>query len=134
MIVTAAWNEGKHFVAQAEGLAPVTMSWGTDRKDFSPMELLLASLAGCTGIDIVDILTKMREKVTKVEVVVEASRREEHPRYWNNIKVRYEISGDSISEEKAGRAVKLSVEKYCSVSAMFRQEVKLTHSFSVHQK
>lgn len=133
MIVRAVWNEGRRFVAEADGLSPISMSWGEDRTDFSPMELLLASLAGCTGIDVVDILGRMREKVTRVEVKVDAERREQHPKYWHVIDVKYEIYGDGVSEEKAGRAVTLSVEKYCSVSAMFRPEIVLRHSFSLHR-
>lgn len=133
MNIKAVWNQGSSFVAEAQGLEPVKMEWGDDRKQFSPMELLLASLAGCTGVDVVDILTKMREKIARVEVSVEAHRREEHPKIWKNILVHYDIYGKGVSEEKAGRAVSLSVDKYCSVSAMFSNEVSLTHEFKIHE-
>ncbi len=133
MNIKAVWNEGRSFVATAPGLDPVIMEWGDNRKQFSPMELLLASLAGCTGVDVVDILTKMREEITRVEVNVEAHRREEHPRIWKAIVVHYDIYGKGVSEEKAARAVSLSVEKYCSVSAMFSKEVSLTHEFKIRE-
>ncbi len=132
MKIRAVWNGGKTFVADAEGMAPLSIEWGDERKNLSPMELLLVALAGCTGVDVVDILTKMRERITRVEVSVEGQRREEYPRIWNRIEVRYDIFGANVPAEKAQKAVALSVEKYCSVSAMFRPEIELRHSFVIH--
>lgn len=132
MKISAVWNGGKSFVASAEGMRPVEMGWGEGKSDMSPMELLLSSLAGCTGIDVVDILRKMREEISKVEVLVEGRRREEHPRIWESVDVGYHIHGKNVDAEKAQRAVTLSVEKYCSVSAMFSSEVRVTHHFELY--
>lgn len=133
MTVKAVWSGGSRFEGRANDYAPVTMEWGGERKNASPMELLLIALAGCTGIDVVDILKKMREEIARVEVSVEAERRAEHPKIWKSIDVRYDIYGRSLSRDKSEKAVKLSVEKYCSVSAMFRAEVTLRHSFVLHE-
>lgn len=133
MTVKAVWSGGNRFEARADDCEPVSMEWGGERKNASPMELLLMALAGCTGIDVVDILKKMREAVTRVEVSVSAERREEYPKIWKNIDVRYDIYGRGLSNEKSEKAVKLSVEKYCSVSAMFRDDVSLKHCFVLHE-
>ncbi len=134
MIVRATWKGGKTFVAEGDGLSPVEMEWGEGKKRFSPMDLLLSALAGCTGIDIVDILQKMRERVSRVEVTAEGERREEHPRIWRKIVVKYDVYGRGLSAEKVEKAVHLSAEKYCSVSAMLRDDVKITHTFTVHEE
>lgn len=133
MTVMAVWTGGNRFEGRAGDYERVGMEWGADRKNASPMELLLIALAGCTGIDVVDILKKMRETITRVEVSVEGERRGEHPRIWKDINVKYDIYGRSLSSEKSEKAVKLSVEKYCSVSAMFRGEVSIRHSFTLHE-
>ncbi len=131
--VNATWKGGNRFIAEADGLGPVTMEWGKGKANFGPMDILLAALAGCTGIDIVDILTKMKERISTVDVSVDGHRREEYPQIYDRIDVKYVVYGQNISREKAERAVELSVEKYCSVSAMLDEKVKLTHSLDIHE-
>lgn len=133
MIVKSTWNGGHRFDGYVGDYSPVGMEWGENRKSASPMELLLVSLAGCTGMDVVDILQKMREKITKVEVSVDGERRREHPKIWSSVSVTYDIYGRNLSSDKSEKAVKLSVEKYCSVAAMFRPEISLKHSFKLHE-
>ena len=85
---------------------------------FSPMELVLIGLAGCTAMDDIDILHKKRQDVTAFEVRVHAGRTEEHPRVFNKVTIEYQITGHNVEKAAAERAVELSITKYCSVSAM----------------
>ncbi len=84
----------------------------------TPMELLLGALAGCTGIDLVSTLAKMRLELRSLRIAVEGEREEEHPRVFRKIRVTYDIETDPADPEKVLRAVELSAGKYCSVSAM----------------
>ncbi|HID79873.1 MAG TPA: OsmC family peroxiredoxin [Aquifex aeolicus] len=96
----------------------------------TPMELLLISLGGCTAIDVLSILNKKRVKVEDFSVEVEGIRREEHPKVYTYIKVRYIFKGD-IPERAVERAIKLSMEKYCSVSAMLKATAKVEWEYEI---
>jgi putative redox protein len=87
----------------------------------SPKKLLLASLAGCTGMDVVSLLGKMRVPFTGLTVEVEADLTEEHPRVYSEFRLKYIIYGKDIDHQKVEKAVDLSQEKYCSVSAMLKK-------------
>lgn len=87
----------------------------------SPMELLLAGVAGCTAIDMVLTLQKMRQQITDVRVEMSGVRAEEHPRVYVSAEITYHITGHDISERAVKRAIKLSKEKYCSASVMFER-------------
>ncbi len=89
------------------------------------MELLLLALCGCTGYDVVSILTKKREPFTGLEIRAEADRAEQPPRIYTNIKLTYRIGGN-VSHKAAEDAVRLSKEKYCSVSAMLDKAATIT--------
>jgi putative redox protein len=91
----------------------------------SPMELVLIGLCGCTGYDVVSILQKKREAFTSLEVRAEAERAKEPPSVYTQIKLTYRIGG-KVSRKAAEDAVRLSKEKYCSVSAMLQKTAKIT--------
>jgi putative redox protein len=93
----------------------------------SPMEAVQAALAGCTGIDVVMILTKMRKKPQSVRITVDGERRAEEPRIYTRLTVTYHVDGPAVDEAAVRRAVALSEDKYCSVSAMLRPVVALDH-------
>lgn len=90
-----------------------------------PMELFLASLAGCTTMDVIHILGRMKHEPTKLEVAVEGYRRVEVPRIYEQIHLKFEVEGD-VAPKNLLRAAHLSHDKYCSVSMMLRDEVKVT--------
>ncbi len=90
----------------------------------SPMELLLVSLAGCTGVDVVAILEKMRQPLERFEVEVEGWRAEKHPRVYTVLDVVYRAEG-ALDPKKLLKAVELSEGKYCSVSEMLRPTSKI---------
>lgn len=87
----------------------------------SPKKLLLAALAGCTGMDVVSLLKKMRVSIEDFEMDVEADLTKIHPKVYNEIRLIYRFSGDNLKKEKIEKAVQLSQEKYCGVSAMLRK-------------
>lgn len=97
----------------------------------SPMELLLVGLAGCTGIDVIDILKKKRLDVTGLEVRVEGVRAETYPMVYTELLVAYIVTGKDIPESAVEQAIQLSEEKYCSAGAMLSKTAKLTHRFEI---
>lgn len=96
-----------------------------------PMELLLISLAGCTGMDVISLLNKMKVELKNLEISVEADRKEEHPKVFTDINLHYTIYGDNVNEEKVIKAIKKSQEKYCSISTMLREASSITYSYSI---
>jgi putative redox protein len=93
----------------------------TTQQGLSPKAMMLSSLAGCSGIDIVDILKKMKITDYSLQIDVEGELTDEHPKYYHKVHVNYIFSGDYQNEDKCRRAVQLSVDKYCGVMEMFRQ-------------
>jgi len=91
------------------------------QQGLSPKAMMLSSLAGCSGIDIVDILKKMKITDYRLQIDVVGELTDDHPKYYHNVDVDYYFSGRHIDEKKYKRAVELSVEKYCGVMEMFRK-------------
>jgi putative redox protein len=116
---TAVWRDGTAFdVTTGSGASLITD--GAAMVGKSPMELMLVALAGCTGADVIDILRKKRQAVTGLEVRVHGERSETHPRIYTQVDVLFIVTGHNIQPEAVRRAIELSREKYCSVTAMFR--------------
>jgi len=97
-----------------------------------PTEFLLYAVAGCTGIDIISILKKMRLEVDDFSMDIEGSRAEEHPRRFTVIHVHYVLVGE-LPEDKVIRAIKLSKDKYCSVAASLSAEITASYSINGQQ-
>ncbi|MCL3779885.1 OsmC family peroxiredoxin [Prolixibacteraceae bacterium JC049] len=91
-----------------------------------PKKLMLVALAGCTGMDVVSILKKMRVNVDSFNVEVEANMTEEHPKKYTEMKIIYRFKGKNLPIEKLEKAVGLSEDRYCGVSATLSGSVKLT--------
>jgi putative redox protein len=83
----------------------------------SPMEVLLVALAGCTGMDVISLLRKMRQNVTAYEVRVNGTAADEHPRIYTSVEVEHIVTGVALDRSKVERAVELSATRYCPVSA-----------------
>lgn len=98
---------------------------------FTPMELFLLSLAGCTAMDVQWIMDKQRQKVDKLEIHAQGTRRDEDPRYYETIDLKYTVTGPNIRKDAVERAVRLSQEKYCSVRAMLKEDVKVNVSYRI---
>lgn len=123
------WDSGMAFQVEQDGhrfvLDASAEAGGRDLGP-RPKALLLSGLGACTGIDVVGILEKMRVKLDGLEIQVSAETRDEHPRIYTGIHVRYVFRGKDLPLEKLERAVKLSEETYCGVSAMLRPAVPIT--------
>jgi putative redox protein len=118
------WKEKKRFEGIASSGHSIVVD-GDKAGGNSPMELVLIGLCGCTGYDVVSILQKKREPFTSLEVLAEAERATEPPSVYTAIKLIYRIGG-KVSRKAVEDAVRLSKEKYCSVSAMLAKTAKIT--------
>jgi putative redox protein len=98
----------------------------------TPKELLLMALGGCTSMDVIPILKKMRVEFEAFEVHLTGNARDEHPQVFNDIHIEFVFHGDAIAEADVQRAIELSTTKYCSVSAMLSDSVSITHSYTIH--
>ena len=117
------FNEGMQFTASVGGhdvIMDAGPADGGNNSGVSPKKMMLASLAGCTGIDVVSILNKMKVPFSNFTVKTEAELTEEHPRIYNKVKLIYTIKVADEHKDKMEKAVNLSQEKYCGVSAMFK--------------
>jgi len=92
----------------------------------NPKKLLLASLAGCTGMDVVSLLKKMRVPFTNFEMDIDADLIEEHPKVYSEIRIIYRVFGTQLNKDKVKKAVDLSQERYCGVSAMLKKNSPIT--------
>lgn len=90
-------------------------------RGMTPKYLMLVSLAGCTSMDVTSLLEKMRAQVTDFKIEVEGNLTEEHPKYYDKVKMIYKFKGEGLQKDKIEKAVKLSVDRYCGVYEMFRQ-------------
>jgi putative redox protein len=99
----------------------------------TPMELLLMSLAGCTGMDVISILRKQRQDVTRYEVNVHGTRADSHPRVYLEVDVQHIVTGRHLDPQAVSRAIELSSSKYCSVSQTVAKTANITTSFEVHE-
>lgn len=104
---------------------------GNEKRGPSPMDMALAALAGCTAIDIVSILGKQRQDLRELRIHVEGERADDHPRRYTRVTVTYELHGKGLDPRKVERAVLLSDEKYCSVSATFREAAEVVSAFEI---
>ena len=97
----------------------------------TPMALVVLALAGCTGMDVIAILRKMREQVTGYEVQVRGERATEHPRIYTHLTVEHIVRGHALKEANVARAVELSATRYCPVSAMLGASATVTHTYRI---
>jgi putative redox protein len=118
------WLEKQRFEGVASSGHPIVVD-GDKIAGNSPMELVLIGLCGCTGYDVVSILQKKRESLTSLEVRAQAERAPEPPSVYTEIKLIYRVGG-KVSRKAVEDAVRLSKEKYCSVSAMLQKTAKIT--------
>jgi len=96
-----------------------------------PIELVLMGLGGCTAMDVLGILRKMRQDVTDYRIEVHGTRRDDHPKVFTEVTVGHIVTGHNVSPEAVEKAVRLSWEKYCSVGAMLEHTAHLTHTWRV---
>lgn len=126
------WTDQASFAGEAGSGHPVVVD-GDSKLGSSPMELVLIALCGCTGYDVVSILRKKREPFTAVEVRAEGEKASAPPRVYTSIHLIYRVAG-KVSRKSVEDAVRLSEEKYCSVSAMLGKTAKITYRIELDCK
>jgi putative redox protein len=123
------WDQQARFEGNASSGHAVTLD-GDSKAGSSPMELVLIALCGCTAYDVVSILQKKREPFTSVEVSAQGEKAPEPPRVYTEIKLVYRVTG-KVSRKSVEDAVRLSEEKYCSVSAMLNKTARITYEIQL---
>jgi len=127
--------DGVTFAAKGDSGHWVTMDgpadFGGSNAGSRPKELVLFALGGCTGSDVAAILKKKRIPLQDFEMHIKATQADEHPQVYTDIHVEYVFYGTGINPPDVERAIELSTTKYCSVSAMLRASVNLTHSYRI---
>lgn len=107
---------------------------GKAREGLSPKALMLSSLVGCTGLDVVSILDKMKIDNYDLKMEVEGLLTDEHPKYYHTVILDYHFTGKDLNQEKINRAVQLSIDKYCGVMEMFRRFAEVKTNVHFHNK
>jgi putative redox protein len=125
MKTTTTWKHAHAFESRLEN--NVFQVDGNKEEGPNPKSLLLTAVAACSGIDVVDILTKMKVAFTGLDIDAEAEQTDEHPRVFKDITVTYRISTDEANRDKVIKAIELSLEKYCGVSAMLRKNSAINY-------
>lgn len=129
---TAVLQDNLHFAATTTNGFTVSLD-GSGEHGPTPMETVLSALAGCTGMDVISILRKMRQEVTHYEVRVHGERAETHPKVYTEISVQHVVRGHGLVSESVARAVELSATRYCPVSAMLGGTVPVSHTYIIEQ-
>ena len=119
------WSDKERYIGEAASHHAIVLDTASEKTANSPMELLLIALCGCTASDVVGILRKKREPFVSLVVSAEGERAEGYPAVYTEIKLTYRIGG-KVSHKAMEDAVRLSKEKYCSVSAMLQKTAKIT--------
>ena len=135
MNISVKWIDGMLMVGKSDSGHAVVMDGppeiGGENLGVRPMEMLLLGMAGCTMIDVVSTLKKMREDVVDCQTQVSADRSEEYPKVFTNIHVHFVLRGKQLNPLKVDKAIKLSAEKYCSASIMIGKTAIITHDYEI---
>jgi putative redox protein len=137
MNITVKWIDNMMMVGESASGHAVVMDGpeevGGKNLGIRPMEMLLLGMGGCTTIDVISMLKKMREEVHDCRVEISAERATEHPKVFTKIHVHFVVEGVNLSEKKVEKAVSLSAEKYCSASVILGKTADVTHDFVIHE-
>jgi putative redox protein len=132
--VEVKWLENMAFEADVNGhkiVLDAALEVGGENRGARPKPFMLVALGGCTGMDVVSMLKKMRVEVEAFSVIVEGDLTDEHPKHFFKMHVIYQFKGKNLPMEKLEKAVRLSEEKYCGVSATYRKALGITSEIRV---
>lgn len=135
--VEASWKGKMKFDTEVNGHHFMMDLAGEKGDDTGPRPkpLMLAALAGCTGMDVISLMKKMRQEVEYFNVIVEGDTEDEQPNAFNRMHVIYEFRGKDLDPEKIEKAIELSMERYCGVSAVYhRAKIQMTHEVRMLDK
>ncbi|MBL7898173.1 MAG: OsmC family protein [Crocinitomicaceae bacterium] len=133
-VVNTRWKDGMHFIADAPGgmiNIDAAEDIGGKGKGNRPKPLMLASLAGCTGIDMISLIKKMRIAAVVENIIVDGILADEHPKIYHTITIKYIFNASETERPKLEKAVELSFNKYCGVIAMFKSFAKVSYSIEL---
>jgi putative redox protein len=135
MDAKVVWNQNMSFSGSSDSGFSLNLDTKVEQggggDGFSPLELLLVGLAGCTAMDVISILQKKRQDVTGFEVRAHAERAVDHPRVFTSVVIDYLVSGTDIDRAAVERAVELSETKYCPAQAMLGNSVPIEHRITI---
>ena len=137
-IVTTEWQ--RDMVFESDNPSGKTLfidsseDFGGTNSGLRPKALMLSALAGCSGLDVVSLLNKMKVEVDDFKIITTGELTDEHPKYYNKVKVDYHFYGKDMNEKKIKKAVDLSIERYCGVFEMFRHFAKMETEIHLHKK
>lgn len=132
--INLQWLEGMSFEAEVDGFKvaiDADPQFGGKNKGPKPKPLMMVALAGCTGMDIVSLLNKMRVNFESLNIKIEGDLTEDHPKHFAKMKVIYELKGENIDIKKVQKAVDLSKEKYCGVSYSYKGVMDLEYEIRI---
>ena len=129
--VSIKWDQGLSFDGRSGSGHTLRLDGKGNVTGFSPMELLLMGLAGCTGMDVIDILRKKQQAVSAFEVKVSGIQCKEHPKVYTDIEIEYVVRGQNIDPKAVERAIELSQTKYCSAQAMLSKAAKIRSTYRI---
>ena len=134
--ITTHWQGGLTFESDNPSGKTVVMDTNIDgqyeRFGLSPKAMMLSSLAGCSALDVISTLDKMKSPIDDFKIEVSGELTDEHPRYYHWVTVDYHFYGSDLNKKKCERAVDLSVEKYCGVMEMFRRFAEVKTNIFYH--
>jgi putative redox protein len=133
-VVSTRWLENMSFESEINGhkiIIDAKEEVGGQDRGPRPKPFMLAALGGCTSMDVVSILKKMRIELKSLNVIVEGELSEEHPKRFQKMHVIYEVEGDDLPMDKIEKAVTLSEEKYCGVSAVYKEVMEITSEIRI---
>ena len=135
MNISVNWVDGLLMVGKSDSGHTITMDGppesGGENLGVRPMEMLLLGVAGCTMIDVVTTLKKMRQDLSHCETKINAERATDHPKVFTDIHIQFIVKGKDLDSKKVDKAITLSAEKYCSASIMLGKTASITHDFEI---
>jgi len=132
--VNTAWKGKMKFDSLVNGhhiIMDATEEVGGEDAGARPKQLMLSALAGCTGMDVVSILKKMRVELESFNINIEANVTEEHPKHYDSMHIVYEFTGKDLPLDKLEKAVKLSQDLYCGVSYAYKKAMPITYEIQI---
>ncbi len=133
-VIKTEWKGNLAFEANINGhklMMDAPIEGGGTNLGPSPKKLMFVALSGCTGMDMVSILKKMRVDIEKCSVEVQGDVTEEHPKHYSKMHVIYEFTGKNLPMDKLQKAVKMSEDAYCGVGALYRKAIQVSSEIRV---
>lgn len=134
--VTTEWKGNMKFESNNPSGKTITIDTapenGGNNEGLRPKAMMLSALAGCSGLDVVSVLEKMKSTILDFKMITKGELTDEHPMYYHTVSVEYHFYGKNLEPAKIEKAVKLSVDKYCGVMEMFRRFATVNTSIHYH--